>query len=158
MKIRTEIDATIEDSEIVIRASHLTEELIQLQKILLEANKQQKQMVFYKDSKEYYFSLDHILFFTTNGRQMDAHTENNVFQVKSKLYELENELPSKFIRISKSTIVNVDKIFSLTKNITSVSTVEFAKTYKQVFVSRNYFNLLQNRLESRRLYYEKTNV
>jgi DNA-binding LytR/AlgR family response regulator len=158
MKIKTEIDATIEDPEIVIRASHLTEELIQLQKILLEANKRQKQMVFYKESKEYYFSLDHILFFTTNDRQMDAHTENNVYQVKSKLYELENELPSKFIRISKSTIVNVDKIFSLTKNITSVSTVEFAKTYKQVFVSRNYFNLLKNRLESRRLYHEKTNI
>ena len=158
MKIRTEIDSTIKDSEIVIRAPHLTEELLQLQKILLEANKEHKQMIFYKETKEFYFSLDEILFFTTNERQMDAHTENNVFQVKSKLYELENELPSKFVRISKSTIVNVDKIFSLTKNITSVSTVEFANTYKQVFVSRHYFNLLQNRLESRRLYYEKKHI
>lgn len=155
MKIRTEIDPSIETSEIVIRAPYITEELLQIQKVLLEANNKPKQMVFYKEAKEYYFSLDHILFFSTNDRQMDAHTLEDVFQVKYKLYELENELPLNFIRVSKSTIVNVDKIFSITKNITSASSVEFANSYKEVYVSRHYFSALQNRLESRRLYYEK---
>lgn len=158
MKIRTEIDSEIEEFEVVIRGPHLTEELLQLQRILLDVNCEQKQIVFYKEEKGFYFSLKDILFFTTNERQMDAHTRTNVFQVKYKLYELENELPSNFVRISKSTIVNVNLIFSLTKNITSVSTVEFANTYKQVFVSRHYFNVLQNRLESRRLYYEKNKL
>jgi DNA-binding LytR/AlgR family response regulator len=155
MKIRTEIDPSIETSEIVIRAPYITEELLQIQKALLDANNTPKQMVFYKETKEYYFPLDRVLFFSTNERQMDAHTADEVFQVKYKLYELENELPLNFLRVSKSTILNVDKIFSVTKNITSVSTVEFANSHKEVYVSRHYFNTLQNRLESRRLYHEK---
>ncbi len=155
MKIRTEIDATIEDSEIVIRAPRITEELLRLQKLLFEEMQNSRQVVFYKGEKEFYFDMKNILFFTTNDRQMDAHTEDNVFQVKNRLYELENSLPSSFVRVSKSTIVNVDHIFSLTKNITSVSEVEFANSYKKVLVSRHYFNFLQDRLENRRICYEK---
>lgn len=158
MKIRTEIDPSVETSEIVIRAPYITEELLEIQKALLAANHQKKQMVFYKDTTEYYFPLERVLFFSTNDRQMDAHTANDVFQVKYKLYELENELPLNFLRVSKSTVINVDKIFSLTKNITSASSVEFANSHKEVYVSRHYFNALQNRLESRRLYHEKKDV
>ena len=156
MKIRIEIDATIEESEIVIRAPQMTEELLRLQKVVFDEVQKSRQIVFYKGEKEFYFDMKNILFFTTNDRQMDAHTGDSVFLVKNKLYELESNLPSNFVRVSKSTILNVDHVFSLTKNITSVSEVEFANTYKKVLVSRHYFNFLQEKLESRRANHEKS--
>ncbi|WP_332525109.1 LytTR family DNA-binding domain-containing protein [Terrisporobacter sp.] len=42
---------------------------------------------------EYYISLSDILFFETEENTMSAHTIDNVYQVKYKLYELEEILP-----------------------------------------------------------------
>ena len=39
-------------------------------------------------------------------------------------------LPINFIRVSKSTILNVDHIFSIEKNLTASSIVQFNKTHK----------------------------
>jgi len=84
-------------------------------------------------------SYSDILFFETNGNSIDSHTENDAFQVKHKLYELEEILPSNFVRVSKSTILNINKIYSIDKNIVGVSEVQFYKTHKQVHVSRLYY-------------------
>ena len=62
----------------------------------------------------------------------------------TKLYELEEILPRKFVRISKSSIVNSDKIYSIQKNLTASSLIEFKNTHKQIYVSRSYYKLLKN--------------
>ena len=54
------------------------------------------------------------------------------------------------MRVSKSTIVNLDHIYSITKNITSSSIVEFAGCHKQIYVSRNYYKALIARLDEKR--------
>lgn len=73
-----------------------------------------------------------------------------IYQTKYKLYELEEMLPGYFMRISKSSILNIRKIFSLTKSISSC-VVEFADSPKQVYVSRYYYKPLKEKLgESRR--------
>jgi len=111
-------------------------------------------MVFYKDTSEYYLDLSEILFFEAQDTTVFAHTRNDVYKVKSKLYQLEDTLPDGFIRVSKSTILNADKVFSLERHITSFSTVEFSGTHKQVFVSRNYLKSLTSRLDERRNHHE----
>ncbi|MEG0578156.1 MAG: LytTR family DNA-binding domain-containing protein, partial [Bacilli bacterium] len=68
-----------------------------------------------------------------------AHTIDNAYQVKYKLYELEEILTNNFMRVSKSTIVNIDYIYSIERNITSSSIVEFQNTHKKVYVSRYYY-------------------
>lgn len=79
-----------------------------------------------------------------------AHTLNEVYQVKYKLYELEEILPQNFIRISKSTILNINHIYSITRNITSASLVEFKNTHKKVYVSRGYYKVLKLKLLEKR--------
>lgn len=53
------------------------------------------------------------------------------------------------------TFLNVNQVYSINKNITSSSIVQFYKSYKQVYVSRNYYKVLKQRLEERRSYYEE---
>lgn len=151
MKIKIEIDNNLKEEEIIIRCKEVDSKIQKIQNAVLEISMQNKQMNFYKDGLEYYFSLNSVLFFETNNNQIDCHTENDIFQVKYKLYELENILPSNFVRVSKSTILNVNKIYSIEKNIVSSSVVHFYKTHKQIYVSRYYYKSLKEQLERRRV-------
>ena len=150
MKIRIELDSEIKENEVVIRCNELKEEIIKIQKIISELIDEKKEMVFYKDNTEYYVSIDEILFFETEENSIYAHVLNNVYQVKYKLYELEEILPRNFVRISKSTIVNIDHIYSITRNITSSSLVEFKGTHKKVYASRFYYKVLKLKLAEKR--------
>lgn len=150
MKIRIEVDDGIKEDEVIIKCSQLNDDVLDIQKLLNDILLQRKELTFYKDNTEYYISLSEILFFETEQTTVSAHTVNNVYQVKYKLYELEEILPKDFMRISKSTILNINYVYSITRNLTSSSIVEFQKTHKKVYVSRHYYKLLKNRLLEKR--------
>lgn len=147
--IKIEIDDNISDDEILIKCREINENIKKIQKIVSDTTKQ-ADIHFYKNNTEYYLSLDSVLFFETSGTSINAHTKDNFYQVKNKLYELENILPSCFVRVSKSTIINVSHIYSIEKNITSSSIVQFNSTHKQVYVSRNYYKVLKQRIDQYR--------
>ena len=151
MKIKIELDNNLIEDEVIIKCSKIDSNIQKIQSTISDMLAQNMQMAFLKDGKQYYFSLDNVLFFETNNNLIDSHTENDVFQVKYKLYELEEILPSNFVRVSKSTILNINKIYSIDKNIVSSSIVQFYKTHKQVFVSRYYYKQLQEQLERRKI-------
>lgn len=148
MKIRIELDDSLNDIEVVIRASHLSEELEQIQQALSQVSR--PQLIFYKGSSEYFLDLADILFFETDGTRIFGHTRDNAFEVKFKLYELENSLPTTFCRISKSSIVNTRSIYSLDKSFSGTSTIRFYDTVKQIHVSRHYYQLLKEKLRETR--------
>ena len=55
-----------------------------------------------------------VLYFESVDNRTFLYTESEVLEVKQRLYELEDVLSEKdFIRISKSQIVNVNKIHAL---------------------------------------------
>ena len=87
-----------------------------------------------------------------------VHTANQVYGTKYRLYELEELLPGNFIRISKSAILNAGKVRAIHKNITGASEVEFVGSGKKVFVSRNYFKVLMEKLEEKSSYMDKSNI
>ncbi len=150
MRIRIEIDEKIKEDEIIIKCSQLNNEINKIQSLLNEIISKKNNMVFYKDNIEYFISLEEILFFETEANNVFAHSVDNVYKVKYKLYELEETLPDNFMRVSKSTILNVDYIYSITKNITASSIVEFQHTHKTVYVSRNYYKPLKFKLVEKR--------
>jgi len=152
MKIKVEIDENLTENEIIIKCRRLDDDINNIEKCLKNLKKSNIQIVFYKNEKEFYFSLDEILFFETSDKYISAHTKNDVYEIKYKLYELESFLPKNFIRVSKSTILNINQIYSINHNITSSSTIEFEKSHKQVYVSRFYKKELKNRLKERRNY------
>ncbi|WP_026888981.1 LytTR family DNA-binding domain-containing protein [Clostridium beijerinckii] len=150
MKIRVELDNEIKENEVIIKCNELNEEVRNIQIMLGEMLSEKKHITFYKGETEYYLSLKEILFFETEESGICAHTINNIYNVKYKLYELEELLPGYFMRVSKSTILNTNHIYSITKSISSSSRVEFQNTHKQVYVSRYYYKPLKIKLLEKR--------
>ncbi|CUU48691.1 LytTR family DNA-binding domain-containing protein [Clostridium beijerinckii] len=150
MKIRIELDNEIKENEVIIKCNELNEEVRNIQIVLGELLSQKKHITFYKGETEYYLSLEEILFFETEESGICAHTIDNIYNVKYKLYELEELLPGYFMRVSKSTILNTNHIYSITKSISSSSRVEFQNTHKQVYVSRYYYKPLKIKLLEKR--------
>lgn len=151
MKVKIETDCNISENEVIIRCNSLNDDILRLQNLINGSDANMKSPVFYKNEKEYYLPLEKILFFETDSGIVNAHTVNDLYFVKNKLYELEEILPGFFARVSKSTILNTHAVYSVTKNITSSSIVEFENTHKQVYVSRYYYKPLQEKLKEKRL-------
>ena len=110
MKMRIEIDDTLSQEEIVIRCPQLNKEIADLQKSIAEIVGREKKLIFEKEGKEYLISAEDIIFFETEDKKVYVHTADNVYTSKYKLYELEALLPHTFIRVSKSSIINIKKI------------------------------------------------
>ena len=149
MKIKLEVDPDIADSEITIKCSEIDERIKELQRMLSSFDSSGAQIVFYKNEKEFYFPVNRILFFETSDNIIDTHTKDDVFKVKYKLYELEEIVPPYFLRVSKSTILNTHEVYSISRNLTASSIVEFKNSIKKVYVSRNYYKELVEKMNER---------
>ena len=143
MRIRIEI---CDEEEIIIKCKNIDERIINIQKFL-ENNENKIELI--KNDREYYVDLNDIIFFETDGNLVNAHTKDQIFKTKYKLYELENILPNFFLRVSKSSILNLNHIYAINYNITSSSVVEFNNSHKTVYVSRLYYKVLKNRMKGR---------
>lgn len=150
MIIRIEVDNKIKQNEVIIRCGEISEEVKNIQIMLGDMLSNKKRITFYKGDTEYYNSLEEILFFDTEKNGVCAHTIDNIYSVKYKLYELEELLPGYFMRVSKSTILNTNHIYSITRSLSSSSKVEFQNTHKQIYVSRYYYKPLKNKLLEKR--------
>lgn len=149
VKIRIEI---VEDSaaeEVVIRCCKADETVRNIQQYVLEQLASGTKITFYKENQEFFFPLDEVLFFETEGENIYAHTANDAYQIKYRLYELEQILPRHFVRAAKSTIVNITQVYSITRNLTASSLVNFTGSHKHVYVSRHYYQQLRERLSER---------
>lgn len=149
LKIRIEMSEDVQE-EVVIRCREITPEIIRLQQLLSGNSDRSNQFLVYKGDTEYYLNVNDIIFFETEGNAVMAHTRDDVYETRRKLYELEELLGGRFQRISKSAIVNVDKVYSIKRNVTSSSAIEFQGTHKQIYVSRAYYKVLREKLEEKR--------
>lgn len=151
MKVKIELLEGLDEEEVVIRCSRLNDAVIGLEKYIEKQNSGKRCLSLTGGETEYFVPVEDILFFETEGREIRAHTAERIFTCVYKLYELEELLAGGFMRISKSTIVNLDHIYSVTRNLTASSVVEFAGSGKKTMVSRGYYKLLMERLKARRL-------
>lgn len=150
MKVRIEIEPTLAEDEVLIRCRRVDDHIMKLQELAADTGSQNSCIALQRGETSYFVPLEQVLFFETEGKQVQAHTDTELYMTEHKLYELEGSLPGYFMRISKSTIVNLDHIYSITKNLAASSVVAFYGTAKKVYVSRNYYKMLVERLAERR--------
>lgn len=150
MKIKVVEKQEREEIHIIIECKKQNKQVEEIQRALEKMMQTVEKLVFYKDGKEYYLPLEEILFFETTQNEVSAHTKQDVYLIKYRLYELEELLPKHFVRVAKATILNCNHIYSIDKNLTSSSIVKFNESYKQVYVSRFYYKELKRRLAERR--------
>ena len=125
MKIKIEIDESAAEDEVIIRCRGLTKQVAAVQRAVRDVTNASEKILLYKGNTEYYVTLSKILFFETDENGISAHTRDEVYQTRYKLYELEDMLPGVFMRVSKSTILNTDQIYSIDRNLTASSVVAF---------------------------------
>lgn len=150
MKIRLDISSEYREKEIVIRANKKDEEVAEILRNLQEINTKLHNINGYLDNTVYSLSTQDILFFETNDRNVYAHTKDNAFLIHYRLYELEENLPDNFLRVSKSSILNVDEVKSLTQSVMG-NLIQFRDSYKQIYVSRRFLKKLKLKLNQRKV-------
>lgn len=151
MKVQIECDSGAEELQVLIRCRELDDQVKEIQQALSTIGKCRQQFVFYKEDTEFYMPLNEVLFMETDGNAIQVHTRDDIYQTRYKLYELEELLPGQFMRVSKSAILNTSHVYSITKNLSLSSVVQFRNTHKQVYVSRMYYKPLKCKLEEKRI-------
>ena len=153
MKLRIEISEECTEDEVIIRCSGVNETVRKIQTYVQSLAT--PKLTFYKGNQEFYLTLEELLFFETEGEQVYAHTGNDAFRVRHRLYELETMLPRAFVRVAKGTIVNTARIYAIHRNLTASSQIQFIGTHKHVYVSRHYYKALKERMQERGVGNEK---
>lgn len=148
VKIRLDISSEYREKEIVIRANKKDEEVAEILRNLQKIDTKLHNINGYLDNTVYSLSTQDILFFETNDRNVYAHTKDNAFLIHYRLYELEENLPDNFLRVSKSSILNVDEVKSLTQSVMG-NLIQFRDSYKQIYVSRRFLKKLKLKLNQR---------
>lgn len=151
MKINIDVDDSLEQDVVTIHCREITEEILNLQKLLLSQQTGGQKISAFLNEAEYYLDLKSIIFLEADGNYIAVHTVKEIYRTRQKLYELEELLPRDFVRVSKSTIVNTDLIASIKKNITGASEISFKNCSKKTFASRNFIKVLLEIMDEKRL-------
>lgn len=132
-----------EEDEIIVKCDYLDDNMT---KLINQFKTGKGKMSFYKDSKIVFVESGDVLYFESVDDTVFAYTKDSVYETKSKLYQLEEELPaSTFFRANKAVIVNLDKIDSLAPVFGGRFEAVLENGYK-VMISRNYLNTLKELL------------
>lgn len=124
LKLEIKIEPDLKESKIVIFTSEVTEEI---KEIINKINKTQgKVFKGIKDEKIYLVNPNEIYYFYAENQRVLAKIDKHSLQIKSKLYELEEQLEgTNFIRISNSVIANIDKIKNLEMSFNGTLCIRF---------------------------------
>lgn len=100
-----------EEEEIIVKCNQLSEDMMRLLARFKQGN---DKLTVYQNGTIHRIEPGQIYYFESVDQKVFAYCEKEVYEVKSKLYELEEELnAASFMRAAKSTILNLDKIKSL---------------------------------------------
>jgi DNA-binding LytR/AlgR family response regulator len=152
MQVRIELLSDNEPEEVIIRCNSVTSEVESLARMLRNFEAPTSMPVFFKGDEQYYLSLRELLFFETDEEKVYAHTADDAFEVRMRLYELETILPGFFVRVSRSAIVSILHVLSIQKGLTRVNLIAFRKSHKVVYGSRMYGKELFRKMNERYLY------
>ena len=130
-----------ETLQVVIKCRQIDDEVIRL-KCHIELFDRKLQAK--KDGEWYFINSSDVLYFESVDNRTFLYTEDDIMEVKLRLYELEESLSDKdFIRISKSQIVNINKIRSLKPELNRTILATMCNG-EQLYISRKYVQAIRN--------------
>jgi len=142
MKITIADPLPDEEDEIIIKCRHTDERLIRL---LREYGSDGGRINCRRDGKIFLIPPKEIFYFESVDDKVFAYCEKDVYEVRQKLYELLELLPSDFIRSSRSTILSVNRITSLAPAFGGRFEALLSNG-ERVIISRQYVPVLKEKL------------
>lgn len=91
-------------------------------------------------------SVKEVLYIESIQDVQHIHTEKETYTTKQRLYLLKEELPQSFVRISKSVILNMEKVKEYRPLMGGMMMAEFANGEK-TYISRKYLKELREKIK-----------
>ena len=147
MKVEVHIDPDLDGPELVIRAPMPTAEVEELAR-RLRGERFPQPFTVYREREAVRVSRAMVLRFYAEDKGVFCQTGKGIFTVRARLYELEEELAgTKFVRVSNSEIVNLDRVTAL--DLTLTGTIKMTLEGGTVcWVSRRYMKKIKQALEA----------
>lgn len=132
-----------EKLQVIIKCRQIDDEIMRL-KYHIEMF--DKKLQAKKDNEWCFVNMLDVLYFESVDNRTFLYTKDDVMEVKQRLYELEIILSDKdFIRISKSQIININKVKSLRPEINRTILATMCNG-EQLFISRKYVPAIRSLL------------
>lgn len=129
-----------EKEQVIIECCEVTEEV---ERIRLFAEGSGQTLSGSIDGRLYSVNIADIYYFEAADERIFAYCENKVYEVRGRLYEIERRLSeSSFLRCSKSTVINLMKIESVSPALNGRFTA-YMKNGERVIISRQYVPALK---------------
>jgi DNA-binding LytR/AlgR family response regulator len=148
MKVSLDIDSDYDETIVTIHCKEVDDTIKEILDFL--KGMETEFIVGKNGDMHYILKPNEIHFFRAHGDSVEAVTAEGTFKLKEKLYELEKLLPSnKFVRISKSVIVNLYELSRFEASFNGTLCVYFKSGVKE-YVSRRYVHAIKKALKMNR--------
>ncbi len=139
MEIKLIENKKLKEPKITIECHEADEQILDIIHLIKSQDAKGKKIVGIKDNETYCIEPDEILYFESVDRKTFCYTARAEFETDLKLYELEGFSKADFMRVSKSTVINLNRIKSIRPDFGGkiLATMENGE---KVYVSRQYAN------------------
>ncbi len=145
MKVNLFISKDIKKAHTDIHTDKLTENISKAISIL-EDEDINEMITVKKDSDLIFLELNNIFMFRVENKKVRVYSENKEYLIKKPLYQVEESLNSDFVRISKTTIINLKKIERVAPSLKGMMFIELKNGLKDN-ISRKYLPEFKNALD-----------
>ena len=143
MRIIIESPQPGDEDVVIVRCASPDQRFISM---LLAYQTANTELTGYMDNRIVRLNYQDVYYFEANENRVFAYCHSDVFEVKYKLYELEEMfVPLDFVRCSKSLIVNMEKIEYLSP-LFSGKLEAHLKNGEKIVISRQYVHSLKAKL------------
>lgn len=146
MKLNIKIDTNIDEPEALITTDRMTDEVNRVVDFIRKNCDTATVITGIKDEKVELLEQEALIRIYAEDGKVFAKTDESLYQLRLRLYELEERLESSlFVRISNSEIVNLKKVTSL--DLSFVGTICMELSNGEVsYVSRRYVSKIKKLL------------
>ena len=136
MKVNLFVSKDIKEPYADIHTDQLTDNITKAMSIL-ESDDSNDMLAVKKGSDIALLEFDDVFMLRVEDKQVNVYTENGQYLVKKPLYQVEETLSSDFVRISKTTIVNLRKIERVAPSLKGMMFIQLKNGLKDN-ISRKY--------------------
>ncbi len=136
MKVNLFVSRDIEEPYADIHTNELTDNITRAMSIL-ESDDSNEMLAVKKGSDIALLEYDDVYMFRVEDKQVKVYTEDSEYLVKKALYQVEENLTGDFVRISKTTIVNLRKVERVAPSLKGMMFIQLKNGLKDN-ISRKY--------------------
>ncbi|WNB91746.1 LytTR family DNA-binding domain-containing protein [Bacillus sp. NEB1478] len=132
-----------EELEIIVKCKEMNEDVI---KVITSLRSLERKVLGTLEGKIYLLSPDDIYYFESVDKKNFAYTKQQVYEVSMRLYQIEEMFgDGNYFRATKATILNLDKIKTITPRLGGKVEVTL-ENGENMMVSRQYVTYLKEKL------------